>query len=97
MKEVSEGDVIYYKSSFDGDGNFIIVIKNFEKEEFANDEANKLTKMGYKCDVLQLSGVSNSEQEIFQTYLGPFNEKGEANQYLNSTDLTSKGGVIELQ
>ena len=53
--------------------------------------------MGYKCAVLQLSRVSNSEQEIFQTYLGPFNEKGEANQYLNSTDLTSKGGVIELQ
>ena len=60
-------NIIYTKSSFDG--NFIIVLKNFEKEEFANDEAKKLTKKGYNCNVLQLSGVSNSDKEIFQTYI----------------------------
>ena len=96
-EEVSKGkDVIYYKSEFD-DGNFIIILRTFEKKEVANAESNKLTEMGYECDVLQLSGVSNSKQEVFQTYIGPFNKEGEANQYLNSTDLTSDGGVIKLQ
>ena len=52
--------------------------------------------MGYKCDVLQLSGVSNSEQEIFQTYLGPFNEEGEANQYGKSMSKYD-GQVYPLQ
>ena len=96
-EEVSKGkDVIYYKSEFD-DGNFIIILRTFEKKEVANAESNKLTEMGYECDVLQLSGVSNSKQEVFQTFIGPFNKEGEANQYLNSTDLTSDGGVIKLQ
>lgn len=89
-------DVIYNKSQFEGE-KFIIVLSTFDKQESANKERDKLTEKGYNCGVYLLAAVSNSEQEVFQTYIGPFNNEGEANQYLNSTDLTSKGGVIELQ
>ena len=88
-------NIIYKKSNFNG--NFIIVLNTFDEKELANAEAQSLTEKGYNCEVLQLSGVSNYEKEIFQTFIGPFNKEGEANQYLNSTNLTSKGGVIELQ
>ena len=51
-----------------------VIDANFEVKQFVNE--------GYDCNVFQLSGVSNSEEEIFQTYIGPFNKLEEANQYL---------------
>ena len=94
-KKKKKKKVIYNKSSFDG--NFIIVLNTFDEKELADDEAQSLSEKGYKSGVFLLSDVSNSEEEVVQTYIGPFNKEGEANQYLNSTNLTSKGGIIELQ
>ena len=94
-------DVIYNKSSFDG--NFIIVLKTFDEKELANAESQNLTETGYNCNVLQLSGVSNSDKEIFQTYIQGknigvgFETKKEARHYLNSTELISEGGIFKLQ
>jgi len=94
-------DVIYNKSSFDG--NFIIVLNTFDDKELANAESQNLTETGYNCNVLQLSGVSNSDKEIFQTYIQGknigvgFETKKEARHYLNSTELISEGGIFKLQ
>jgi len=94
-------DVIYNKSSFDG--NFIIVLNTFDEKELANAESQNLTETGYNCNVLQLSGVSNSDKEIFQTYIQGknigvgFETKKEARHYLNSTELISEGSVFKLQ
>ena len=94
-------DVIYNKSSFDG--NFIIVLNTFDEKELANAESQNLTETGYNCNVLQLSGVSNSNNEIFQTYIQGknigvgFETKKEARHYLNSTKLISEGGIFKLQ
>ena len=67
-------------------------------------EAQNLTKIGYNCDVLQLSGVSNSEEEIFQTYIQGknigvgFETEEEALQHLNSTEgIQNSGKIISLQ
>jgi len=89
-------NIIYKKSNFNG--NFIIVLNTFDEQELANAEAQSLTKKGYNCDVLQLSGVSNAKEEVFQTFIGPFNKKGEANQYLDNQSISKYDGkVIELQ
>jgi len=90
-------DIVYNKSSFNG--NYLIILNSFEDQNVANAESQKYISDGYdNCDVLQLSGVSNSEEEIFQTYIGPFNKLEEANQFLNSTKEVSEiGKVIELQ
>ena len=102
-KRKKKKKVIYYESSFDEEGKFIIVLKTFDKEELANNEAQKLNdeckfKEGEEdFKVFSLSARSNSEEEVFQTYIGPFNTKGEANQYKNSDELISNGKVIELQ
>ena len=94
--------LVYYKSEFDG--NFMIILKTFDKEKLANAEAQNLTNRGYNCDVLQLSGVSNSEEEIFQTYIKGknigvgFETKEEALQHLNSTEeIQNSGEIIRLQ
>jgi len=89
-------NIIYNKSSFNG--NYLIILNSFEDQNVANAESQKYITDGYNCEVLQLSGVSNSEEEIFQTYIGPFNKLEEANQFLNSTKEVSEiGKVIELQ
>ena len=106
-EEEEEEDIIYFKSNFSG--NFIIVLKDFNKKEDAEHQAEKITKIGYDCNVLQLSGVSNSEKEIFQTYIEKsITEKDslgftfkEATQYLTifreKSSVFDKGRVITLQ
>ncbi len=88
--------ITYHKSEFIG--NYLIILNSFEDVTIANAEVQHYISEGYKCDVFQLSGVSDSEEEIFQTYIGPFNKLEEANQYLNSTiSIKESGKVIELQ
>ena len=97
QKDEKETEIIYNKSYFDGE-NVIIILNSFTDQNIANAEAQDLTSKGYKCSVLQLSGVSNSTEEIFQTYIGPFDKAEEAKQYLNSTDFVSENGIlIKLQ
>ena len=89
-------EITYHKSEFIG--NYLIILNSFEDVTVANAEVLHYISEGYKCDVFQLSGVSDSEEEIFQTYIGPFNKLEEANQYLNSTiSIKESGKVIELQ
>ena len=89
-------EITYHKSEFIG--NYLIILNSFEDVTIANAEVLHYISEGYKCDVFQLSGVSDSEEEIFQTYIGPFNKLAEANQYLNSTiSIKESGKVIELQ
>jgi hypothetical protein len=97
QKDEKETEIIYNKSYFDGK-NVIIILNSFTDQNIANAEAQDLSSKGYQCSVLQLSGVSNSTEEIFQTYIGPFNKAEEAKQYLNSTEFVSENGIlIELQ
>ena len=101
IKEVAEEildneDIVYYQSDFNG--KYIILLNSFESVSDANFEVKQFVNEGYDCNVFQLSGVSNSKEEIFQTYIGPFNKLEEANQYLNSSDRTQNSGkIITLQ
>ena len=91
-KNLNNEDLVYYKSEFNG--NYIILLNSFENVIDANSEVKLLVNEGYNCNVFQLSGVSNSDQEIFQTYIGPFNKLEETNQYLNSSEMTKNSGKI---
>ena len=96
--EIMEEDeeIKYYKSEFNG--NFIIILKTFDKQELANAEVQNWVNEGYSSDVFYLPGVSNSKEKIFQTYIGPFNKLEEANQYLNSSEgIQNSGKIIRLQ
>jgi len=89
-------EITYHKSEFDG--NYLIILNDFEDVTKANAEVHYYKNKGYQCSFLQLSGVSNSTEEIFQTYIGPFDKAEEAKQYLNSTDFVSENGIlIKLQ
>ena len=95
--EIYVNEITYQKSEFNG--NYIIVLNDFIKLSEAEKEVIILKNDGYEAGVFQLSGVSNSKKEIFQTYIGPFNKLQEAKQYLNSNvnNYLSGGNVIELK
>tara|TARA_X000000368_G_C23015528_1_gene705536 strand:+ start:735 stop:1331 length:597 start_codon:yes stop_codon:yes gene_type:complete len=98
VEEIMEEDeeIKYYKSDFNG--NYIILLKTFDKQELANAEVQNWVNEGYSSDVFYLPGVSNSKEKIFQTYIGPFNKLEEANQYLNSSEgIQNSGKIISLQ
>ena len=97
-------NLVYYKSEFNG--NYIIILNSFKDLDSAKYELNKLKNLHYNCDIFQLSGVSNSNKEIYQTYIeGPSNftfvedeGKSEANQWI--TRLKQQGfnpTIISLQ
>lgn len=104
-EEITDDEnLVYYKSDFNG--NYIIIISSFIDLDSAKNELNKLKNLHYNCDILQLSGVSNSNKDLFQTYIeGPsdysFVEdegKSEANQWI--TRLKQQGfnpKIISLQ
>lgn len=96
-----EDEIKYYKSEFNG--NYIILLKAFDKQELANAEVQNLVN-DYNCDVFYLPGVSNSQKEIFQTYIQGknkgvgFETEEEARNYLNSSEeIQNSGKIISLQ
>tara|TARA_B100000902_G_scaffold398869_1_gene467280 strand:- start:19607 stop:20194 length:588 start_codon:yes stop_codon:yes gene_type:complete len=95
--EIYDNEITYQKSEFNG--NYIIVLNDFIELSEAEKEVIILKNDGYEAGVFQLSGVSNSKKEIFQTFIGPFNKLQEANQYLKSNvnNYLTGGNVIELK
>ncbi|MGY8989520.1 MAG: SPOR domain-containing protein, partial [Flavobacteriales bacterium] len=86
-----EEPLVYNKHLFDG--NFIIVLNTFEELELAKDESQYLTKKGYNCEFFQLSSVSNSKRDVYQTFIGggiddPIYSKEEANQLAKALKLS---------
>ena len=89
-------EITYHKSEFDG--NYLIILNDFEDVTKANAEVHYYKNKGYKCDVLMCVDVSDCKEETIQTYIGPFNKLEEANQYLNSTiSIKESGNIIELK
>ena len=83
-------------------GNFIIVLNTFEELELAKDEAQYLTKKGYNCEFFQLSSVSNSTRDVYQTFIGggiddPIYEKDEANQLAKALKLSLSNHNLDVQ
>jgi len=96
VDKIMEEEIKYYKSEFNG--NYIILLKTFDKQELANAEVQNWVNEGYSSDVFYLPAVSNSQEKIFQTYIGPFNKLEETNQYLNSSEgIQNSGKIISLQ
>ena len=102
---IDDENLIYYKSEFDGD--YIIILNSFKDLDSAKNELKNLKNLHYNCDILQLSGVSNSNKDIFQTYIkgeSDFTFVGdagriEANQWTNQR-LKQQGfnpTIISLQ
>ena len=61
-------------------GEKIAITASFEDESSAKAMVNDLKEKGYKCDYFFLPEKSNSTEEIYKVFIGPYETEGEANQ-----------------
>tara|TARA_B110000196_G_scaffold66228_1_gene55955 strand:+ start:171 stop:863 length:693 start_codon:yes stop_codon:yes gene_type:complete len=69
------------KYNFNMPGEKIAIIGSFENEHLAKRRVKDLKRIGdYKCDYFFLPDKSNSKEEIYKVFIGPYETEDEANQ-----------------
>ena len=83
VEEIKEF-VLEYELSFTGeDKEFknIAITASFENEILAKAMVKDLKVQGYKCDYFFLPNKSNSTKEIYNVFIGPYENMEETNQW----------------
>ena len=76
-------NIIY---NIDLNSEFIAIINEFKNESSAKALVNNLTVQGFKCSYFFLPNKSTSKQEIYNVYIGPYENKLELQQWCNNID-----------
>ena len=74
------------KYNLDVQGHSIAIISSFEEESKAIDIKNIMKEKGFACDYFFLPDNSNSKEEIFQVFIGPYENMKETKQWTNNID-----------
>lgn len=81
--------VLTYNFKFEG--NQLAIISSFEDESSAKAMVNDLIVKGFKCDYFFLPNKSNSTEEIYKVFIGPYESMEEANQWKENIE-----GEVEI-
>ena len=95
--EENNQKLIYNKSVWEGKEGFIVVINSHKEMSNAKAEVKDLRIEGYECNLFYLPTVSNSQDTVFQTFIGPFEFDSEAKEWLNSPKINGQGEIFKLQ
>ena len=74
----------------------IAITASFEDESLAKAMVNDLKVKGYKCGYFFLPEKSNSTEEIFKVFIGPYETEGETNQLAKSRKTFEEVEIINL-
>ena len=95
--QIKNEDIVYNANAFNTTSGYIIVLSGFFEKEQANAYTISLQQDGYNASTFCLKDVSNSNEEMFHSYLGPFNTKEEAKQWKKSSkSILEFGEIIRL-
>ena len=76
---------------FDIKGNQLAIINSFKDEDSAKVMVNELTVKGFKCDYFFLPNNSNSPEEVYKVFIGPYESLEEVNQWKENVN-----GEVEI-
>ena len=80
--EIKADEIIPIKYSLDfGKAKHLIIIASFENEDNAVELVRNKTNEGYASDYFFLPSVSNSKEQFYKVYLGPYLSLSEAKQW----------------
>ena len=68
-------------------GQNIALVGTFQDEESAKSMLKNLTKKGFKGDYFYLPNNSNSIDEVYKVFIGPYENKEEANQWTENLEI----------
>jgi len=83
---VEENTPFQLEYNFEIEGNQLAIIGSFEEEGSAKAMVNDLKVKGFKCDYFFLPSQSNSTEEIFNVFIGPYENEEETNQWAKNLD-----------
>ena len=67
-------------------GNNIAIIRSFEEETSAKALVNNLKVKGFNSDYFFLPNKSNSSKEVYQVFIGPYENEDETSQWIQNID-----------
>jgi len=87
--------VLEYNLNLPGDN--IGIISSFEDENSAKVMVSDLKVKGFKCDYFYLPNKSNSTEELFKVYIGPYENEEESQQWIDNLDVENEISIIHIQ
>ena len=81
--------VLEYNLNFPGEDEEvknIAITASFEDESSAKAMVNDLKVQGYKCDYFFLPEKSNSKEEVYKVFIGPYENEEETNQWTKNLE-----------
>ena len=82
------------KYNLDFQGAQIAIINSFKEEESAKSMVNELRIKGFTTDYFFLPDKSNSNEEIYKVFIGPYQSLEETNQW--KKNISSKVEILNL-
>lgn len=68
-------------------GDKIVIISTFDDENSAKAMTNDLAVKGFKADYFFLPNKSNSNEEVYKVFIGPYEHEEETNQWVKNLDV----------
>ena len=68
-------------------GQNIALVGTFQDENLAKSMLEKLTKKGFSGDYFYLPNKSNSSNQVYKVFIGPYENKAEANQWTKNLEI----------
>tara|TARA_B100000959_G_C14663205_1_gene493280 strand:- start:92 stop:697 length:606 start_codon:yes stop_codon:yes gene_type:complete len=88
---VNVEDIIPIQYSLDfGEAKHLVIIASLTNEKSAIELTDTKTAEGYKSNYFFLPSVSNSNEQFYKVYLGPYLSLSEANQWAATLEVESE-------
>lgn len=87
--------VLKYNLNLKGDN--ISIISSFEDENSAKIMVSDLKVKGFNCNYFYLPNKSNSTDELFKVYIGPYENEEESQQWIDNLDVENEISIIHIQ
>mgnify|MGYP001077997713 FL=1 len=88
---IPEDVVVPLQYSLDfGAAKYIVILSSFEEESLAKTLVEEKITEGYTANYFFLPSVSNSNEQVYRVYLGPFYSQSEAKQWAETLEIESE-------
>jgi len=78
-------------------GENIGIISSFKDKNSAKVMVSDLKVKGFKCDYFYLPNKSNSTEELYEVYIGPYENEEESHQWIDNLDVENEISIIQIQ
>jgi hypothetical protein len=86
-KVIEETQEFILEYDLDMPGENIVITASFEEEFLAKAMVNDLKVKFPKCDYFFLPDKSNSKEEVYKVFIGPYENEEETNQWTENLEL----------